>query len=386
MKMYRARFVLLPILASAACVGASKSSNPLSPVVAGPIAGVGISAPVVIAPAVDAQIDTGTQPITLQVQNATTNGVRPLSYTFEIATDTNFTNKVFTRGSVAQDPNGRTSVRLSDPLGPERKYYWHAQAADGANTGPFSATSAFSIFTPVIIGAPTLIQPISDVTTSTQQPQFVIGNASRTGPAGAIAYSIEVADSNVFTHLIATWVVPEASNQTTSVAPTLLTAGQYFWHARASDASHTGPFSAIQSFHTPASGGGHIPVNGDWQSCSSQVSSGSNQSAIVSCVHDLINPTDAPSDLEVVKRVAWLLRAQGGGMLIKNGGDNIVTWHGYSFSASRLCLPSAGPSAYLWKIISDAGPGGANGATWQDNGPVAATGSSCVPAIDPSLP
>src|SRR3990167_8581402 len=88
MKKLCVRLAVLPLLVSAAaCVGSSKSSNPLSPSIAGPIPGVGISAPAVVAPSIDALVDTNTQPITLQVANAETNGVRPLSYRFEVATD-----------------------------------------------------------------------------------------------------------------------------------------------------------------------------------------------------------------------------------------------------------------------------------------------------------
>ena len=185
MKKLCVRLAVLPLLISAACVGAEKSSTPLSPAIAGPIAGVGISAPTVVAPGVDAMIDTNAQPITLQVGNAETNGVRPLSYRFEIATDPNFTNPVFTKEGVPQDASGRTSMTLPGPLAPERKYFWHARAEDGANTGPFGATSAFNVFTPVVIGAPTAISPINDATTGSQ-PRFVVGSPPLSGPVGPI--------------------------------------------------------------------------------------------------------------------------------------------------------------------------------------------------------
>src|SRR5690349_922067 len=133
MKKLCVRLALVPLVMSAAsCVGSSKSSNPLSPSIAGPIPGVGITAPTVVAPTVDALVNVNSQPITFQVGNATTNGVRPLSYRFEIATDPNFTNQVFTKDGVAQDPSGRTAMTLPGPLSAERKYFWHARAEDGA--------------------------------------------------------------------------------------------------------------------------------------------------------------------------------------------------------------------------------------------------------------
>src|SRR5262245_26933320 len=112
---------------SAACESA-KSSNPLSPTVAGPIPGVEITSPKILEPSTGMKISVEKQPITLLIENASTNGVRPLSYTFEIASDAGFTNKVFTREGVNPGDGGRTSLRLPDPLAPERTYYWRARA------------------------------------------------------------------------------------------------------------------------------------------------------------------------------------------------------------------------------------------------------------------
>jgi hypothetical protein len=78
---------------------------------------------------------------------------------------------------------------------------------------------------------------------------------------------------------------------------------------------------------------------------------------------------------EVTKRVAWLLRASGGGLLIKNGGENIVSWKGRSFAAARICFPDG----HIWKVLSDVPT--TNGPSWQDNDFV--DRSLYVPAIDP---
>src|SRR5262249_27825096 len=98
------------------------------------------------------------------------------------------------------------------------------------------------------------------------------------------------------------------------------------------------------------------------------------------CVWNTIRPVDSVGDMEVVKRVAWLLRGEQAGLLIKTSGDNIINWQGYSFSASRICYPDG----HIYKIISDAGPGGANTPTLFDNDFVDPT--MYVPAIDPSKP
>ena len=75
------------------------------------------------------------------------------------------------------------------------------------------------------------------------------------------------------------------------------------------------------------------------------------------------------------KRVAWLLRGQGAGLLIKNSGENIVAWKGYSFSAARICYPDG----HIYKLLTDVPT--TNGPTWSDNDFV--DRSLYVPAIDP---
>src|ERR1043166_3030755 len=78
----------------------TKSSNPLTPTVQGPIPGVNITAPTVVAPTAGTKIAVDKQPITLMVNNASTNGVRPLSYVFEVASAANFRNKGLTRDAI----------------------------------------------------------------------------------------------------------------------------------------------------------------------------------------------------------------------------------------------------------------------------------------------
>ena len=100
--------------------------------------------------------------------------------------------------------------------------------------------------------------------------------------------------------------------------------------------------------------------------------------ALVTCIHDRLNPPHtAAGAFEITKRVAWALRGEGAGLLIKNGGENIVSWRGYSFSASRICAPDG----HIYKVLSDVPT--TNGASWQDNDFV--DPRLYVPAIDPTL-
>jgi hypothetical protein len=242
---------IIAVLGVTAC-GVSKSANPLSPSVAGPIPGVNITAPTPLQPAVAAQIAVDQQPVTLVVQNASTSGVRPLSYLFEVAADAAFSNKVFSRAGVTPG-DGRTSLKLPDPLGTGRMYYWRAQAQDGANSGPYSDAANFGVFTPIVIQAPIPTAPVNNVIVTTTRPQFTFGNAPRSGPVAAISYVIEISTNDSFSAKVAAWTVGEQANQTGLTAPQDLSGStQYFWHVRAFDPTTIGPWSPTQVFQTSA--------------------------------------------------------------------------------------------------------------------------------------
>jgi hypothetical protein len=242
---------VLTALAVSACEH-TKSSNPLAATVAGPIPGVAITAPKVVEPTPGAKVAVDLQPVTLTVENANTSGVRPLSYMFEVAIDATFTNKVFMREGV-EPGDGRTKLRLPDPLATGRSYFWRVRAQDGANTGPFSDPATFNVFTPIVIEAPGPIVPSPNSTVTTLRPQFVVNNARRSGPVGAITYQIEVSDTQTFAAKIAAWSVGEQPNQTTFDLPVdLKYSSLYYWHVRGTDPTTIGPWSATLAFATPA--------------------------------------------------------------------------------------------------------------------------------------
>jgi hypothetical protein len=232
---------------------ASKSSNPLSPTVAGPIPGVNISAPKAVDPSVGSQIAVSSQPVTLTVENASTSGVRPLSYAFEVATDSNFTNKVFVRDSITPGDGGRTTLKLPDALATGKTYYWHARAQDGANTGAFSAPVNFNVFTPIVINAPVPVAPGPSATLTNLRPVYTVTNATHSGPVGALTYQFEVSTTDSFATKVGVASVPEGTNQTAVPQSFDLTpATVYFWHVRAVDPTTAGPWCATQAFSTPA--------------------------------------------------------------------------------------------------------------------------------------
>jgi hypothetical protein len=240
---------LLLTMAAAGC-GVEKSENPLSPSVAGPIAGVEISTPRALEPAHTARIKNSQQPIRLTVGNASTNGVRPLSYTFEVATDDTFATKIFARSGVAPGDGGQTSV-IIDTVAQPRGYVWRAKAEDGANTGAF-VNATFEVLPPPQLSAPTLVSPINDANAGSQTPQLVVGSSSRNAAVGAVRYEVQVALDVAFAQLVAAGISPETGAQTT-FHPTNLTASRrHYWRARASDGETTSPWAATQSFITAA--------------------------------------------------------------------------------------------------------------------------------------
>ncbi len=122
------------------CVAAAcetrKSANPLSPDVAGPIPGVAITAPKPLEPLMGQQVVADGTPTTLLIENSGTSGQRELFLQVDVAADAGFQQFLHQANRVTPGPNGRTSYRLPEPLGPGHTYYWRARALDGANTGP----------------------------------------------------------------------------------------------------------------------------------------------------------------------------------------------------------------------------------------------------------
>jgi hypothetical protein len=239
----------LLLLGTGACQ-TSKSSTPTAPTVAGPIPGVNITAPAMLEPAQGFKFKENEQPIRLVVQNATTNGARALSYTFEVASEAGFNTKVFSRSGVAPGDNNKTSVQI-DRLEIGRAYYWRAWAEDGANTGEM-ATAGFEIYPKPAVNAPGAVSPINNELVANTAPALKISNAVFVGPIAGLSYEFQVATDQAFTKLVAGAWVKEGSGQTTYSPSGLPNASTLYWHARGSDGETTSTWSATQVFRTPA--------------------------------------------------------------------------------------------------------------------------------------
>ncbi|HXG55272.1 MAG TPA: hypothetical protein VNJ03_07805, partial [Vicinamibacterales bacterium] len=188
----------LPAVLCLALVGceASKSSNPLSPSVAGPIGGVEITAPKMLEPAQGFRFKETEQPIKLLIENSSSTGVRPITYTFEVASDDGFNSKVYARSGVATGDGGRTSV-IVEKLDLGRGYYWRVRADDGANTSMF-ASSSFEVLPRPLLNPPALQSPIDNVRTTTRRPELTVGSSERNVSVGNLTYEFQIAVDPAF--------------------------------------------------------------------------------------------------------------------------------------------------------------------------------------------
>ena len=263
------RPLIMMIIASSLSACTEKSRNPLSPNIAGPIEGVTISVPALTEPGGGRLVRTDEQPVALSFAAATSNGERPFWYEIEIGSDHEFANIVHRsnritplsstqNGRASQDepPSGVETYMVPDTLAPDRVYYWHVRAADGANTGPFSDTSQFEIFTPITIQAPRPTSPMGDEVVGSRRPSFKVKSAEITGPATNIKYRFEVARDGSFANLVAVMTVDPGGANTSATPSELDWNTRYKWRVRASGSGREGrvdgPWSATQSFKTPA--------------------------------------------------------------------------------------------------------------------------------------
>src|SRR5229473_7270021 len=189
------------LIATPAC----QKSSPTRPSEAGSTAqttsvtdattGITLTSPQLLTPTVNQQFKNVEQPVTLTVKNAVTTGTTALTYTFEVATDGTFANRVYTKDNVAEG-SGQTALKI-DRITPDKTYYWRARANSGSQAGPNSAVRSFGIGPEVILQAPTLVSPANNGTSS-GNPTLVANNVSRTGPAGQVFYRFEVSTSASF--------------------------------------------------------------------------------------------------------------------------------------------------------------------------------------------
>ena len=245
----RGLMALVAVMALGACE-AAKSSNPTAPTVAGPIPGVAITAPKPLEPHAGDTLTFSSEPPTLLIENAGSTGVRTIWLQLELSIDEGFSQLVHQADQIAPGDNGRTVYRLPEPLGAGFTYYWRTRAADGANTGPYSATSSFTVVPPVVIDTPTPMEPQGNI--STNSPAFKARNAAISGTTGVV-YRFLIATNPEMTNVVAVLTVPPAGNGTTEVSVgTLPWNTTFYWRVWGTDGTKESAMSNVVAFKTPA--------------------------------------------------------------------------------------------------------------------------------------
>lgn len=242
---------------------AAKSANPTAPSVAGPIAGVNITAPKPLEPYANSNVTFTGEPMTLLIENAGSSGARSLFLRIEVASDFDFKQLVHQADQVALGDGGRTVYRMPAPLGAGYTYYWRSRAGDGANIGPYSATSAFTVVEPTVIDPPQALSPSGNITSTS--PEFKVNNGRISGTSG-VTYRFEVSKSADFSQILSIVTVPvNGSGSTTMSLGSLPYKTTYFWRVRGSDGSKESNYSNVLQFTTPDApapapgGGGGVP-------------------------------------------------------------------------------------------------------------------------------
>jgi hypothetical protein len=242
---------------------------------------VEITAPKLLEPAQGFKVKESQQPLKLLIENSTSNGVRPISYSFEIATADDFATKVYARSGIPQGDSGRTSVTV-DRLDLGRAYYWRVRAEDGANASTYSSAS-FEVLPKPVLNPPTPMTPINGATTGNRKPELKTGDSDRNAAVGFLQYEFQIATDPAFAGVVASGVRDEGGGTTEFIPAGDLTANNtHYWRVKSSDGETTSVWSAIQTFKTPGASApppGPPPAPGTGGSCAS-----TNGDFIVQCV------------------------------------------------------------------------------------------------------
>ncbi len=364
---FSAPVVCLFALVLAGCES-TKSENPLSPSVAGPLPGVEIGAPRPLEPKSGSKV-VSSPPVALTIQNTTSSGPRPISYAYEVSADVSFQSTSYS-GTTAPGADGKTSVTPPDKWTNGTTYYWRVRAVDGANNGPWSEISTFHVVEKVTLGAPQLIGPGNGQVVGIQ-PTLQLTNVARTGEPDGLHYEFQVSSSLGFESLASASYVEEQADVTSFVASPLDGGRTYFWRARATEATTTSDWSAVFFFVIrstsvpspapspapapgPSGGASGIPYGGSGPAPSDREGVAMIEAVKADLRRRGISMSGDCGAFEITRRVAWAFRDRGAGLESKTYGRQCQLF------SQDIVLFSNGTSVDI--LI---GGGNENGASWQ---------------------
>jgi len=245
-RVFAAVTVIVAALAATTC--SDKSSSPSSPTTAT----ITITTPSPVSPAQGTQISDLAQPVTLVVQNATTTGKNPLTYVFEVATDSAFANRVYSKQGIAAGTSGQTSQQI-DRVAAGQSYFWRARAEDLTAVVVSSWSSAgFSVGTAIRFDAPTANEPLNGDRAGGARPLLRVRNGARDAQVGAVNYTFEVADTPDFQTGLVTGTASEGAGGYAGITEWRvtkdLTAKIYFWRVKGVASGGSSPYMTAATF------------------------------------------------------------------------------------------------------------------------------------------
>jgi len=224
--------VVLGLIVAAVAAVPACSKSPDAP-------SVSFTSPLASAPANGTSYKFNAQPVSLTINNAVRTSSATATYSVEVATDTGFANKVYTKDGIAEGSGPTTSVVISSLAG-NATYYWRWKTNIDGVTGSPSPTQSFFVQQQIIINVPSISDPASGVTVSDPRPTFTTRNATTQGQVGPITYEFQVSTASSFASIVASQIVPQQSGSTTSWTPGVdLPAATLFWRVRAIDSANT---------------------------------------------------------------------------------------------------------------------------------------------------
>lgn len=219
--------LLAGVLGVTSMLYACTSSNPNRP-------SMTFGAPLLQQPANGVSYNFNQQPLTLTINNSVRTGSDPVTYSVQVATDSAFTNKVFSRDGIPEGSNGTTSVTI-DMLPGGQNYYWRWNANVGGVAGAPSSSQSFFLKPNITLSAPQILTPANGGTSNAVRPTFTVIDSTATGQPGPISYEFQVSASPTFQSLLATQTVPQTANQTSWTSNADLPVGTIYWRVRARD-------------------------------------------------------------------------------------------------------------------------------------------------------
>ncbi|OGW45719.1 MAG: hypothetical protein A2Y66_01370 [Nitrospirae bacterium RBG_13_41_22] len=206
------------------------------------------TAPTLSSPSDNSEVDTLT-PL-LIINNSTDPDSTGLTYNFEAAGDPDFLNIVTSVIGVFEG-QGTTSWQVPEGILAENThYYWHAQADDWLDTGPWMTTAMFFVNTANDAPeAPAIISPQNDTETATLFTDITVSNS--TDPDyDPLTYIFQIDKVNTFDseNLIQSGNIPEGTDTTSWHVEGLSDNTYYYICAKANDGLAESQWSEVIGF------------------------------------------------------------------------------------------------------------------------------------------